>query len=72
MPVLLPLDQMTVQEKLQVMETLWEDLTRTPDSFDSPEWHRDVLDERRRQAATGHAAFTDWEKAKEAIRREIA
>jgi len=31
MKPILPLDQMTTAEKLQVMEEIWTDLTRNPD-----------------------------------------
>jgi hypothetical protein len=68
MPITLPLDQMTVKEKLAIMELLWEDLTRTPGAIESPPWHKDVLD--KRSAGTAH--FTDWEKAKTRIRRKRA
>jgi hypothetical protein len=68
MPITLPLDQMTVKEKLAIMDMLWEDLARTPEAIESPRWHKDVLDER--SASTAH--FTDWEKAKTRIRRKRA
>jgi hypothetical protein len=66
MPITLPLDEMTVKEKLAIMELLWEDLARTPEVIESPPWHKEVLDER--SATEGH--FTDWETAKARIRRE--
>jgi len=68
MPIKLPLEQMTVKEKLAIMELLWEDLARTPGAIESPRWHKTVLD--KRSASTGH--FTDWEKAKTRIRRKRA
>jgi hypothetical protein len=37
MPVTLPLNDMTVAEKLQFMETLWQDLSRNADALESPE-----------------------------------
>lgn len=71
MSVNLPLKDMTLQEKLAAMELLWEDLTRSPDSFQSPEWHSDVLEARRHKIAEGKARFTDWETAKSAIRAKV-
>ena len=67
----LPLNEMTVQEKLAVMESLWEDLSRSPDAIESPEWHKEVLDERRQRVADGTAQFEDWEKAKTKIREKL-
>lgn len=72
MPIEVPLDRMTLSEKLQLMEALWADLTRKPDDFPSPEWHKEALEDCRRKAGTGEEQFTDWETAKEEIRREIS
>jgi hypothetical protein len=68
----LPLSQMTLSEKLQLMETLWDDLSRRPDELQSPAWHKEVLDESRRRADSGEEQFTDWEAAKEDIRRRVS
>jgi hypothetical protein len=68
MEITLPLEEMTVKEKLALMETLWEDLARTPEAIESPAWHKEVLE--KRSASKGH--FTDWEKAKARIRRKRA
>lgn len=72
MPVDLPLEQMTFAEKLQFREVLWDDLTRVPENFPSPAWHGDVLEDCRRAAETGEEKSTDWETAKEEIRRQIS
>jgi len=51
----LPPHEMTIQEKLATMEALWEDLSRSPDAIESPEWHSEILDERRQRVADGTA-----------------
>ena len=61
----LPLDKMTVAEKLQAMEELWADLSRD-ENFESPAWHQDVLQER-----AGQKSFVDWETAKEQLRARL-
>jgi hypothetical protein len=71
MSIRLPLDEMTVREKLAVMESLWEDLSRSPEDIESPEWHGKTLDERRRRVDEGTARFVDWEKAKADIRDKL-
>ena len=71
MSIELPLDQLSLAEKLQLMESLWEDLSRRPDELPSPEWHGEVLEECRRKAESGEEKFTDWEVAKKEIRRQI-
>jgi hypothetical protein len=68
----LPLKEMTLHEKLAAMESLWEDLAGSPESLESPAWHRDILDERRQRIAEGKARFADWETAKANIRDKVS
>ena len=67
MPFNLPLKDMTLKEKLAAMESLWEDLARTPEVVESPAWHKDILDERRQRLR-----FIDWETAKTDIRNKLS
>lgn len=71
MVMTLPLDEMSVAEKLQLMETLWADLSRKTDELESPEWHRELLEERERRIAAGEAQFFDWEEAKADLRKRL-
>jgi hypothetical protein len=72
MPITLPLNEMTIPEKLQLMEALWADLSREPESLESPSWHQDILEERERRIASGQADFTNWKQAKEDIRKRVS
>ena len=72
MPVELSLDQMSLPEKLQLMEALWENISRRPEDLPSPDWHGDVLAECRRRAESSEGVFSDWETAKDDIRRRVA
>ena len=71
MVVQLPLDQMSLIEKLEVMESLWADLSRHPEELPSPDWHREVLQERKRLVAAGELNFLDWETALAELRKEV-
>jgi hypothetical protein len=55
----LPLKEMTLQEKLAAMESLWTDLTGSATSIKSPSWHKQILNERRMRIADGKARFID-------------
>jgi hypothetical protein len=68
----LPLKDMTLQEKLAAMEMLWDDLARSPESVESPGWHKDILEGRRDRIAEGKAHFVDWETAKKDIRSKTS
>lgn len=63
MQISLPLDKMSIQEKISTMETLWRDLSQNSEAYDSPLWHRKVLE--CREAEGGE--FSDWDEAKREI-----
>jgi hypothetical protein len=71
MSVAVPLQDMTIAEKLQLMEALWADLSRQ-NAVESPDWHREVLEERERRIASGETHFVDWEQAKADIRKRVS
>jgi hypothetical protein len=63
----LQIDQMTVAEKLRIMEELWDDLRARAEGVPMPQWHNDLLNERERLIDTGEAQFDDWDAAKKRI-----
>ena len=65
------LPKLTVEEKLRLMEEIWQDLSRVESKVPSPEWHGDVLRERVRKIASGEESFVDWETAKKKLREEL-
>jgi len=69
--LVLPLDRMTVEEKLMAMEALWDNLCGDETQIPVQEWHKQILDERERQIEAGEAKFVDWETAKARIRDRI-
>ena len=64
MSVDVALDKMTVREKLQLLERLWEDLAQRPEDVPSPDWHGEVLAARIKAVREGRASFEDWDAAK--------
>ncbi|MCC6152172.1 MAG: addiction module protein [Candidatus Hydrogenedentes bacterium] len=70
MDVLIPLDQMTVAEKLRAMETIWNDLQQVPANVPSPAWHEDVLRARETRVNEGKSQYGEWSEAKEWIRQQ--
>jgi hypothetical protein len=71
MSTTLNLDQMTTEEKLRAMEELWADLTRNQIEFESPPWHKSVLEEREERSREGLETPIDWETAKDELRRRF-
>ena len=68
--VKIPLDEMTIAEKLDAMETLWEDLSKEPGNISSPDWHADELSSRANAVKRGDETAEDWESAKGRIKKE--
>ena len=71
MSIDLPLEKMTLADKLEAMELLWADISRQPADLPSPAWHRDVLHERRRLVREGKLKFLDWDTAIAELREEL-
>ena len=67
----LPLTQMSLEDKVQVMELLWAELSKTPEQFASPAWHREELHSRRRQIQEGTASFQNWAAAIAELKAEL-
>ena len=59
-----PLDSMSVSEKLQLMEDVWTSLCQNTGDVQSPEWHEEVLSERRRRLEAGETKVSSWDEAK--------
>ena len=68
----LPLDEMTVEEKFQALETIWASLADRADELESPAWHGEVVRERLRQVEAGETHFVSWEEAQKEIDRLVA
>jgi len=54
--------RMSRAERLATMEALWDSLVEEESEIESPEWHHDVLAERRRKIEDGKAEFISLEK----------
>jgi Putative addiction module component len=60
----LPLERMSVEEKFQAMESLWDDLCSKAGDMSSPAWHEDVLAERDATKKREDDKFEGWEAAR--------
>ena len=60
----LAVEKMNTVEILQAMETLWDALIQDKNNVKSPDWHHDVLEERKKKIAEGTAKFITMQKLK--------
>ncbi len=68
----LDVQSMTVVEKLEAMEMLWDDLCRNAGELESPAWHEKILQAREEQLRQGKDKFEDWDQAKTDIWKSIS
>jgi len=61
--------KMSRAERLQVMEALWDSLLHENQEIDAPEWHEEVLEERKKTIADGSATFVSLSELKASRRR---
>jgi hypothetical protein len=62
---------MSIEEKLQTMEQLWDDLRAHAGEALSPPWHGELLAERQAALERGEEPSEDWAKARERIRNTL-
>ncbi len=60
---------MSLAEKLQAMESLWDSITRHNDEYISPAWHEGILKETQSRFAGGREQALDWDAAKKELQR---
>ncbi|MFA6053212.1 MAG: addiction module protein [Methylobacter sp.] len=63
---------LTVTEKIQAMETLWDSLCAHADNISSPTWHSETLQQREEMLNNGTDSFVDWNDAKKDIRNQVS
>ena len=69
MPIELSLNAMTIGEKVQLLEQVWDNLCQQSGDVRSPEWHSAILQERQRQIENGTMAVSSWSEAKERLQK---
>ncbi len=68
----LHLSELTVAQKLELMEAIWEDLSKHDQTLESPSWHEEVFRDREQALAAGKATVSDWKEAKRRIREKVS
>lgn len=58
------LDGLSVAEKVQLLERVWSELCRSTADVASPDWHREILEERQRRLLSGEATVSSWRDTK--------
>ncbi len=59
--------KMSTIERLQTMEELWNSLCQEESDIESPNWHKDILEERRKKIDKGEAKFISLDELKSKV-----
>lgn len=68
---ILAIKQMSREEKLRVMEAIWDDLSSEDQSIQSPAWHESTLRETEQRVQSGKEQILDWKEAKKELRKRF-
>jgi hypothetical protein len=65
------IQNLSKEEKLRVMEAIWEDLSKDDDQIESPDWHLQALQETDQRLRSGQENIVDWHDAKKELRKRF-
>jgi len=60
--------ELTISEKLQLLEDLWDSISLTPEQIPVLDWQKDELDKRKAAYLKHPDSGSSWESVKERIR----
>jgi putative addiction module component (TIGR02574 family) len=60
------IQQLPIEERLKLVEDIWDSIAATPESVPIPDWHRAELDRRLADPAPEHLT---WEQVQERLRK---
>lgn len=56
--------QLPVDEKLDILEKIWESIQQNNEKMEIPDWHRDILEERFEKHKNNLTEGKSWEEVK--------
>lgn len=62
------IERMSVEERLQAIELLWDSISRLGDAAASPAWHGEVLSVRRAKVDAGEGQFLSIAEVRERLK----
>jgi len=73
-PVPLPppgFDDLSVDEKIDYLESLWDRVAASPETIPVPDWHRDIIGERMKDLDANPDAGDSWEAVQKRLRKKL-
>ena len=64
-------DDLSVEEKIDYLQSLWDRIAASPETIPVPDWHREVIDERMKDLEADPDAGDSWEVVQERLRKKF-
>ncbi|MBI4467814.1 MAG: addiction module protein [Acidobacteria bacterium] len=64
-------DQLSVQERLEYLESLWDHIAAKPESVPVPDWHLQLIEERLDQNRTHPQGGRTWDEFRDELRARL-
>ncbi|MCF8040161.1 MAG: addiction module protein [Desulfohalobiaceae bacterium] len=68
---IIEIQHLSREEKLRVMEAIWEDLSKEDAQVESPDWHQQALKKTEQRFRSGQENIFDWDDAKKKLRKRF-
>lgn len=65
------IEDMTAIQRVELMEALWKEMSLKNENVESPDWHREYLEEREKAIADGTDKFIDLDEFENDLRRRL-
>lgn len=73
-PIPLPppgFDDLTVDEKIDYLQSLWDRIAATAETIPAPHWHQEIIEERLKDLEAHPDAGDSWEVVRERLRTKF-
>jgi putative addiction module component (TIGR02574 family) len=67
----LGIDRLSIEERIQLVEDLWDDIAASTEAMDIPQSHKDLLDQRLAAHEADPQAGSTWEEVKARISERL-
>jgi putative addiction module component (TIGR02574 family) len=64
-------DELTVDEKLDYVESLWDRIAAQPETVAVPDWHLEVIEQRTLEGQAGSHNGRSWDDFREELRTKL-
>jgi len=64
-------DELTVEEKLDYVELLWDSIAARPETVAVPDWHLEVIEQRTHGGQAGSHDGRSWDDFREELRAKL-